>query len=119
MSLYDSDQFHFSENEVSNEDYRMIEEFGDFYSSCGFNKPFCWAVKLNRRYCVMPACWSRLDQGWGNGLSRSGHLEEENGNLKKTDCKQSRLIVFNSGLDVRGVKTSDSVNKMLVSKLFV
>jgi hypothetical protein len=31
------DQFRFSEGYVCHEDYRMIEEFGDFYSLCEFN----------------------------------------------------------------------------------
>jgi len=46
-------------------------------------------------------------------------LEEENGNLKKTDCKEPRWILSNSGPDIMGVKFSDSVNKMFVVKLLI
>lgn len=89
MSLYDLDQFHFSENEVSNGDYRMIEEFGDFYSSCEFNKPFCWVMKLNRLYCVKPVWWSRFGAGIGGMVSR------EAATWKKKTGMLRKLIISN------------------------
>jgi len=46
-------------------------------------------------------------------------LEEENEYLKKIDCKESRWIQSNSGLDIKGVKFSDSVNKMFAAKLVI
>jgi hypothetical protein len=64
-------------------------------------------------------CGIVLEKGWGKSLSRSGHLEEENGNLGKTDCKESRWIVSYSEHDIRGVKRSDSVNRGLVAKLLL
>jgi hypothetical protein len=64
-------------------------------------------------------CGIVLGKGWGNSLSRSGHLEEENGKLRKTDCKEPRWIVSYSGLDIKSVKPSDSVNKELVAKLLI
>jgi hypothetical protein len=64
----------------------MIEESGDIYSSIEFNKAFCWVMKVNilREAPLMESFWGRVG---GNGLSRSGNLEEENGNLKKNDCQ--------------------------------
>jgi hypothetical protein len=86
----------------------MIEEFGNFYSSCEFNKPFCWVMKLNilREATPMESFWGRL--GELSLEKRSlGRTERE----KKTDCKESSLILSNSGLDIRGVKFSDSVKQ--------
>jgi len=42
----------------------MIEEFGDFYSSYEFNKPFCWVRKLNvlREAPLTESFWGRLGE---------------------------------------------------------
>jgi len=56
----------------------MVEEFGDFYSSCEFNNPFCWVMKLNilREAPLMESFWGRLGE-WSLEKRSLGRRERE------------------------------------------
>jgi hypothetical protein len=65
----------------------MIEEFGDFYSSCEYNKAFYWVMKLNilREAPLM----ERFGAGLGRMVSREAVI------WKKRTVISRKLIVSN------------------------